>query len=109
VADKTTEEFPIAPETASPGAMPTSLASSTASTPSVSHEIATPEEDAASRPFLTFILITLLAALAGALFLAFQKTSLPDLPSSPTSVQGTPPAPGPTAAVSPDAAPSTHR
>jgi serine/threonine protein phosphatase PrpC len=85
VTDKNTEEFPIAPETASPGAMPTSLTSSATSTPSTSHEIPGTNDNTASRPFLTFILVTLLAALGGALFLAFQKTSLPDLPSTPSS------------------------
>jgi PPM family protein phosphatase len=82
--EQTTEEFPIppAPDPGSPGAMPTSLVSTTASTPSVSHEIRTSDEPG-SRPFLTFVLVTLLAALGGALFLAFQKTSLPDLPPTP--------------------------
>ena len=82
IPEKTTEEFPIAADASSPGAMPTNLASSTASTPSISHEIPT-EEETGSRPFLTFVLVTLLAALGGALFLAFQQSSLPDLPTSP--------------------------
>jgi protein phosphatase len=86
--EKVTEEFPIAVDPGSPGAMPTSLVSTTASTPSVSHEIKTAEEPGA-RPFLTFVLVTLLAALGGALFLAFQRTSLPDLPPSPAQL--TPP------------------
>lgn len=83
--EKVTEEFPIAVDPASPGAMPTSLVSTTASTPSVSHEIKTAEEPGA-RPFLTFVLVTLLAALGGALFLAFQRTSLPDLSPSPAQL-----------------------
>ena len=84
-AEKTTEEFPIPVDATSPGAMPTSLVSTTASTPSISDEIPAPEETA-SRPFLTFVLVTLLAALGGALFLAFQRSSLPDLPSTPPQV-----------------------
>jgi serine/threonine protein phosphatase PrpC len=78
----TTEEVPAVPDTSSPGAMPMTLSSPTASTPSVSHEIRAADQDSASRPFLTFVLVTLLAALGGALFLAFQKTSLPDLPTA---------------------------
>jgi PPM family protein phosphatase len=79
VANKTTEEVPVLPDS-SPGAMPTSLSNPAASTP-VTHEIRPTDSDVASRPFLTFVLVTLLAALGGALFLAFQKSSLPDLPS----------------------------
>jgi len=81
ISEKTTEEFPIPAEASSPGAMPTNMVSATASTPSVSHEIQTAEENS-SRPFLTFVLVTLLAALGGALFLAFQQSRLPDLPST---------------------------
>jgi PPM family protein phosphatase len=104
-AEKTTEEFPVPPDPGSPGAMPMDLAGATASTPSVSHEIATSDEDSSSRPFLTFILVTLLAALGGALFLAFQKTNLPDLPSAPAQLKR--PSPAPPAPV-PAAAPDTH-
>jgi serine/threonine protein phosphatase PrpC len=85
VTEKTTEEFPIPVDASSPGAMPTSLVSTTASTPSVSDEIHAPEETA-SRPFLTFVLVTLLAALGGALFLAFQQSRLPDLPATPPHI-----------------------
>jgi serine/threonine protein phosphatase PrpC len=102
--EKPTEEFPIPPDVSSPGAMPTNLVSPTASTPSASHEIPTSEETAA-RPFLTFVLVTLLAALGGALFLAFQESSVPDLPNAPSAqkpvnagsarVVPTPPAPSP--------------
>jgi serine/threonine protein phosphatase PrpC len=84
VGNKTTEEVPVLPDTSSPGAMPTTLSNPTASTP-VTHEIRPADPDVASRPFLTFVLVTLLAALGGALFLAFQKTSLPDLPTAPRS------------------------
>jgi PPM family protein phosphatase len=80
--EKATEEFAVNPDISSPGAMPTSLVSPTASTPSVSQELGTADEPGA-RPFLTFVLVTLLAALGGAIFLAFQRTNLPDLPSSP--------------------------
>jgi len=85
-SDKITEEVPIRAElldSTSPGALPTALVSPTASTPSTNTRVQTAEE-AASRPFLTFVLVTLLAALGGALFLAFQQTNLPDLPTSPT-------------------------
>jgi serine/threonine protein phosphatase PrpC len=95
-AEQTTEEFPIPADAASPGAMPTTLSSPNASTPSASHEIHTGEDDSTSRPFLTFVLVTLLAALGGALFLAFQKANLPDLPAAPTQVrspQAAPPTP----------------
>jgi len=98
--EKITEEVPVhldAIEATSPGAIPTSLVSPTASTPSTNTEIPTGEE-AASRPFLTFVLVTLLAALGGALFLAFQQTKLPDLPSAPTqraAAQMNSPAPAP--------------
>jgi serine/threonine protein phosphatase PrpC len=84
--EKITEEVPIhldAIEATSPGAMPTTLVSPTASTPSNNTDIRAAEVKA-SRPLLTFVLITLLAALGGALFLAFQQTALPDLPSAPT-------------------------
>jgi serine/threonine protein phosphatase PrpC len=94
--EKTTEEFPVAVDSGSPGAMPTSLASSTASTPSVSHEIPTADESA-SRPFLTFALVTLLAALGGAIFLAFQPKSIPDLPAAPAHARQAPPSPPPPA------------
>ena len=100
--DKTTEEFPIPADASSPGAMPTNLVSPTASTPSASHEIPTSEETTA-RPFLTFVLVTLLAALGGALFLAFQQSSVPDLPPAPSrphqpAAGTTPAAPTPPAA-----------
>jgi hypothetical protein len=74
---------PDAVDSASPGALPTTLVSPTASTPSTNTNVLAAEE-AASRPLLTFVLVTLLAALGGALFLAFQKASLPDLPARPT-------------------------
>jgi serine/threonine protein phosphatase PrpC len=83
--DKITEEVQIRAEAidaTSPGALPTRLVSPTASTPSTSHEVQ-PAPEPASRPFLTFILVTLIAALGGAIFLAFQRTNLPDLPSVP--------------------------
>jgi protein phosphatase len=92
--DKVTVEMPVQPEAVdatSPGALPTRLVNPTASTPSSSSELQTAEEET-SRPFLTFVLITLLAALGGALFLAFQQPALPDLPSRPSP---TPPAPSP--------------
>jgi hypothetical protein len=63
------------------------LASSTASTPSTNTDVQAAEESA-SRPFLTFVLVTLLAALGGALFLAFQQAHLPDLPSTPAPRAG---------------------
>ena len=111
VAEKNTEEFPISSDTSSPGAMPTSLVSTTASTPSVSHEIRTTEETG-SRPFLTFVLVTLLAALGGALFLAFQPTSVPDLPTRPAQLNNARPALPPRPAVRtnvPDALPANPR
>lgn len=85
-SDKITEEVPIRAEaidSTSPGALPLALASASASTPSTNTTMP-PAEEVASRPFLTFVLVTLLAALGGALFLAFHQTSLPDLPSTPT-------------------------
>ena len=88
--EKITEEVPVhleALEATSPGAMPTRLASSTASTPSTNTDVQAAEESA-SRPFLTFVLVTLLAALGGALFLAFQQAHLPDLPSTPAPRAG---------------------
>jgi protein phosphatase len=94
-SDKITEEVPIRPElldSTSPGALPTTLVSSTASTPSTSTDVR-PTEETASRPFLTFVLVTLLAALGGALFLAFQQTDLPDLPTSPYPDKTSPAAP----------------
>src|ERR1039457_2450080 len=84
--EKITEEVPVhvdAIEATSPGAMPTTLVSPTASTPSNDTDVRAAEEST-SRPFLTFVLVTLLAALGGAIFLAFQQTSPPDLPSAPT-------------------------
>jgi len=90
--EKITEEVPVhveAIEATSTGAMPTSLVSPTASTPSNNTEVP-PHEEPSSRPFLTFVLVTLLAALGGALFLAFQQTNLPDLPSAPTRQTGVP-------------------
>jgi len=83
--EKVTEEFPVATDASIAGAMPTHLVSSTASTPSVSHEIKTAEEPG-SRPFLTFVLVTLLAALGGAIFLAFQPSGMPDLPPVPSQL-----------------------
>jgi len=56
--------------------------SPTASTPSTNTNPPTKEESG-SRPLLTFVLVTLLAALGGALYLAFQQANLPDLPSAP--------------------------
>ncbi len=88
-SDKITEEVPVRfdmLDATSRGALPTMLVSPTASTPSTSTELQTAEETA-SRPFLTFVLVTLLAALGGALFLAFQQTDLPDLPSFPSPDQ----------------------
>jgi serine/threonine protein phosphatase PrpC len=112
--EKITEEVPIhldAIEATSPGAMPTSLVSPTASTPSTSTDIR-PTEESASRPFLTFVLVTLLAALGGALFLAFQQTSLPDLPSAPspapTAVVKAPPTPIP-APSNQDSSPASNQ
>jgi serine/threonine protein phosphatase PrpC len=102
--DKVTEEFPVPVDPGSPGAMPTNLVSTTASTPSVSHEIKTAEEPG-SRPFLTFLLVTLLAALGGAIFLALQQTSVPDLPSTPAQIQPSQAAPPP-AAPAPTALPT---
>jgi protein phosphatase len=105
-AEKITEEFPIPVDAASPGAMPTGLVGTMPSTPSTSHEIRT-TEDSASRPFLTFVLVTLLAALGGALFLAFQQTNLPDLPSIPPQSKGSNRAPAATALPgSPDSSPT---
>jgi serine/threonine protein phosphatase PrpC len=109
--EKITEEVPIhldAIEATSPGAMPTSLVSPTASTPSTNTDVAAAEEKA-SRPFLTFVLVTLLAALGGALFLAFQQTSLPDLPSAPTPTTGVPAPPTPAPAPkNPDSSPAPN-
>jgi serine/threonine protein phosphatase PrpC len=107
LTDKITEEVPVhveAIDSTSPGALPTTLVSPTASTPSTNVQAA---EEAASRPFLTFVLVTLLAALGGALFLAFQKSRLPDLPARPT--QGTdrpPPAAAPPQAPNSDSSPT---
>jgi protein phosphatase len=100
--DKVTEEVPIrldALDTTSPGAMPTSLVNPSASTPSTATEKHSASATT-SRPFLTFVLVTLLAALAGALFLAFQETNLPDLPSAsaPSTSVSTNPVPPPTPA-----------
>jgi protein phosphatase len=95
--EKITEEVPVhleAIEATSPGAMPTSLVNPTASTPTISTDLQLGEESA-SRPFLTFVLVTLLAALGGALFLAFQQTNLPDLPSTPAQKLGAPSNPVP--------------
>jgi serine/threonine protein phosphatase PrpC len=95
VSDKITEEVPIRAEAidaTSPGALPTRMVSPTASTPSTNAEVLPPVEPA-SRPFLTFVLVTLLAALGGAIFLAFQRTNLPDLPSSPRGASTPPPTP----------------
>ncbi len=88
-SDKITAEVPVhaeAVESTSPGALPTTLVNPTASTPSTNTNVQVAEE-AASRPFLTFVLVTLLAALGGALFLAFQKSNLPDLPQRPTQAR----------------------
>jgi serine/threonine protein phosphatase PrpC len=95
--EKITEEVPVhidAIEATSPGALPTTLVSPTASTPSTDTEVRAAEESA-SRPFLTFVLVTLLAALGGAIFLAFQQTSPPDLPSVPTPATRAPANPPP--------------
>jgi protein phosphatase len=112
--DKITEEMPVhmdAIDATSPGAIPTSLVSPTASTPSTNTDLPSQKEsESASRPFLTFVLVTLIAALGGALFLAFQRPKLPDLPSRPSlgaPVQIAPsstPSPKP-----PDSSPSTPR
>jgi hypothetical protein len=102
-SEKITEEVLVhleALESTSPGAMPTSLVSPTASTPSTG-TLAHAAEESASRPFLTFVLVTLLAALGGALFLAFQQTSLPDLPSAPTPTKAAPAKAPPTPAPEP--------
>jgi protein phosphatase len=111
--EKITEEVPVhieAIEATSPGAIPTSLVSPTASTPSTSTGIPVGEEPA-SRPFLTFVLVTLLAALGGALFLAFQQSNLPDLPVAPPQRTGAllnpPPAPAPKIPDS-SSAPASH-
>jgi hypothetical protein len=91
-ADKITEEVPVhteAIDATSPGALPTTLVSPTASTPSTDTNIQS-AEDSTSRPFLTFVLVTLLAALGGALFLAFQQPNLPDLPSFPSQTARAP-------------------
>ncbi len=88
--EKITEEVPVhldAIEATSPGALPTTLVSPTASTPSTNTEVR-PAEESSSRPLLTFVLVTLLAALGGAIFLAFQQSSPPDLPSVPTHAAG---------------------
>ncbi|HEY5285382.1 MAG TPA: protein phosphatase 2C domain-containing protein [Polyangia bacterium] len=91
-ADKITEEVPVhaeAIDATSPGALPTTLVSPTASTPSTDTNSQS-AEDSTSRPFLTFVLVTLLAALGGALFLAFQQPNLPDLPSFPSQTARAP-------------------
>jgi serine/threonine protein phosphatase PrpC len=101
--DKITEEVLVhldAIEATSPGAMPTSLVSPTPSTPSNNADIRTAGEST-SRPFLTFVLVTVLAALAGAIFLAFQQTSLPDLPSIPAFTTGVATHPAPVPAPTP--------
>jgi len=86
--EKITEELIVhadAIEATTKGAMPTSLSSPmAASTPATSTELPVSDEPA-SRPFLTFILVTLLAALGGAIFLAFQQSHMPDLPNSKTT------------------------
>ena len=96
-SDKITQEVPVHAEAidlTSPGALPTTLVSPTASTPSTdTNTNVQAAEETASRPFLTFVLVTLLAALGGALFLAFQQKSLPDLPTSPVPSKVNPPAP----------------
>ncbi len=82
--EKITEELIVhadAIEATTKGAMPTVLSNPTASTPATSTELPVSDEPA-SRPFLTFILVTLLAALGGAIFLAFQQSRVPDLPNS---------------------------
>jgi serine/threonine protein phosphatase PrpC len=105
--DKITEEVPVhteAVESTSPGALPTTLVSPTASTPSTNMGVQAAEE-AASRPFLTFVLVTLIAALGGALFLAFQRSDLPDLPATATpepAKGGAPPATAPSPKQGPD-------
>jgi protein phosphatase len=95
--EKITEELVVhadAIEATTKGAMPTSLSSTTASTPATSTELPASDEPA-SRPFLTFILVTLLAALGGAIFLAFQQSHVPDLPNSKIT-GNSPPEPLPT-------------
>ena len=85
--EKITEELIVhadAIEATTKGAMPISLSSPTGSTPVTSTELSASDEPA-SRPFLTFILVTLLAALGGAIFLAFQQGHVPDLPDSKTT------------------------
>jgi protein phosphatase len=112
--DKITEEMPVhldAIDATSPGAIPTSLVSPTASTPSTNTDLPSQKEsESASRPFLTFVLVTLIAALGGALFLAFQQPKFPDLPSRPGL--GAPAQVAPSSTPSPktpDSSPSTLR
>ncbi|MGD0836487.1 MAG: PP2C family serine/threonine-protein phosphatase [Polyangia bacterium] len=97
--EKITEEVLVRADlidATSPGALPTALVSSTASTPSVNVGLGSPvAEDSPPRPFLTFVLVTLLAALGGALFLAFQQTDIPDLPTGPDQMQLAAPEPQP--------------
>ena len=91
--DKITEEVPVRPDVidaTSPGALPTSMVNPTGSTPSTNTDVEAAAESS-SRPFLTFVLVTLLAALGGALFLAFQQSSLPDLPGVPSRGSAAPP------------------
>jgi serine/threonine protein phosphatase PrpC len=84
LVDKVTAEVPIRPdilELFSSGAIPAN--SSDANLAAIkrsgtSSEVHKPNESA--KPLLTFVLVTLLAALAGALFLAFQKTNWPEFP-----------------------------
>jgi PPM family protein phosphatase len=108
--DKVTEEVPVRPDlidAASPGALPTSMVSPTASTPSSSSELQAVNEST-SRPFLTFVLVTLLAALGGALFLAFQQSNLPDLPAVPSRPAALPkPQTPPPPARAPDSSTTT--
>jgi hypothetical protein len=96
--EKITEELLVhadAIEATTKGAMPTRLSNPTASTLATSTELPASDEPA-SRPFLTFILVTLLAALGGAIFLAFQQSHVPDLPTS-KAAPNPPLAPAPTA------------
>jgi serine/threonine protein phosphatase PrpC len=111
--EKITEELLVhadAIEATTKGAMPTRLSSATASTPSTSTELL-PSEEPASRPFLTFILVTLLAALGGAIFLAFQQSHVPDLPNSKitgSSAQEPSPTTQPTTSIEEPTAGGSH-
>jgi len=85
-SDKVTEEVPIradALENSSPGAIPVNPGVPTLGGQSpASYLKQTGAAPATSKPLLTFVFLTLLAALGGALFLAFQKSDWPDQPSN---------------------------